>query len=773
MKILYFPLFFIILTSGLNAQLVLTIAGNYDNPGAIDGSAFEASFNNPHGIAVDAVGNIFIADRNNHKIRKISSDGNVSTLAGSGQVGSNDGVGTNASFNEPWGICVGGDGYIYVADTRNNKVRKITPVGVVTTFAGSGNYGTTDGFGINATFGNPSGIEMDENGNLYVADHLTHIIRKIDPTGNVSTFAGMAYTAGALDGNGLNALFYRPYSLTIDNEGNVLVADEWNHRIRKISSQGEVTTIAGNGVIGHQDGSGSLASFNYPWDITVDSLNNIYVADGFNQVIRRIEPTASVPVSYNVSTYAGSVGVSGGQDGYGLAASFNGLTGLAYFRSEGVIYGADAYNNIIRKIVDLNQQNVGILISNSNSATICQNETIVFKAVPEVFDNYIFYIDNEIIQSSSSPIFSTNNLSVGSHSIHVQVEDTTGSYSSEFVEVEVLPLPEPTISIIGSTSFFMGDSVILFSSNASEYFWTNGDTLQAITIFSPGIYSVQVTDENGCTGNSEEVEIEVINFSDPPEVHFIEGDENLCYNETAILSSSYDENNQWFLDGWPIVGEDNSTLSISVSGTYQVQFTDSLGFNLLSEPVDIQVAPPLLEGFTADNFLLNENENEVRFSAEVNRPVSYNWDFGDPNSQNDNYSSMAEPVHVYSEPGFYTVQLIVAGTDGCLDTLKKENYIEYRVDFEDEIIFIPNAFTPNNDDVNDLFYVRGEEIVELDLFIYDQWGKLMFSAQSKDEAWDGTYAGKRVQNGTFTYHAQVKFASGISKNINGIISVIR
>lgn len=773
MKRIYFPLFFLIAFGNLKAQLVLTIAGNTDQAGDVDGSATEASFNNPHGIAVDAQGNIYIADRLNHKIRKLSFDGIVSTFAGSGLIGSNDGVGPNASFHEPWGICVGIDGNIYVADTRNDKIRKITPQGIVTTFAGSGNYGTTDGFGTAATFGNPTGIEMDANGNLFIADHLTHIIRKIDPSGNVTTFAGMPYVAGALDGTGSNALFYRPYGLSIDNQENIIVADEWNHRIRKITPQGQVSTIAGNGVVGHNDGSGSVASFNYPWDVTVDSAGNIYVADGFNQVIRKMVPSVSVPVSYTVSTYAGNIGTPGGQDGFGPAASFDGIAGLAYHSLGGEIYVADAYNHILRKVINLEQQTVALLITNSNSNSLCQYEMLSVKAVPEVFDAYSFYVDNELVQTSNSPVFTTSILTAGIHQVEVVVTDATGTYNSEPVEVEVFPLPEPVVTVIGSTSFFAGDSVILFSENALEYFWSNGETTQAITVFEPGTYSVEVIDENGCQGTSEEIVIEVINFSQPPEIHFIDGDEQLCYNEQAVLASSYNENNQWFLDGWPIPGETGSTIEINVAGNYQVQITDSLGFILISNPVEIQIAPPLLEDFSANKLVLNENDNVVQFSAIVNGNVDFYWDFGDPFSQNENYSTLSQPIHIYNSPGLYSIRLTVLGADGCQDTLFKENYIEFKSDFEDEIVYIPNAFTPNKDDVNDLFFVRGGEVVEVEMLIYNQWGKLVFTSNSKDEAWDGTFSGKQVQNGTYTYSAKIKLASGSTKIFNGNITVIR
>ena len=198
----------------LNAQIVRTVAGVLETPGDNDGPALSARFFNPHGLAVDDEGTIYIADRYNHTIR-IISQGFVTTLAGTpGVNGYRDGTGAGALFNEPWGLCIGNDGNVYVADTRSNRIRKVTPEGVVTTVAGSGNYGTTDGFGLSATFGNPTGIEMDDNGNLYIADHLTHIIRRISPTGQVTTVAGTPYVPGDQDGTGRAARFWtlRPYA---------------------------------------------------------------------------------------------------------------------------------------------------------------------------------------------------------------------------------------------------------------------------------------------------------------------------------------------------------------------------------------------------------------------------------------------------------------------------------------------------------------------------------------------------------------------------------
>ena len=221
------------------AQLVSTVAGVLETPGFNNGQALSSRFFNPHGIAVDGVGNIYVADRYNHTIRKITVDGMVTTLAGkAGFSGGQDGQGEVARFNEPWGLCVSAEGVVYVADTKNNKIRKIDAAGNVKTIAGTGNFGSSNAQGLAATFGEPTGIELDAFGNLYVADHLTHIIRKIDNRGIVTTIAGIPYIPGDSDGFGREAQFWRPYGLTIDNEGNILVADEWNHKIRKVTPQG-------------------------------------------------------------------------------------------------------------------------------------------------------------------------------------------------------------------------------------------------------------------------------------------------------------------------------------------------------------------------------------------------------------------------------------------------------------------------------------------------------------------------------------------------------
>ena len=268
--------------------LVTTFTGK-QTPGKKDGPIAEATFYYPAGIAIDTKGNLYIADKGNHVIRKIATNGMVSTLAGSGERNSLDGPGNKASFDKPVAVAVDTAGNIYVADAANHKIRKITPGGIVSTLAGSGALGSLDGKGTAASFYNPSGIAVDIAGNVYVADHDNNRIRKITPDGLVSTIAG-SDTIGNTDGSGSQASFFNPSDVAVDAAGNVYITDQVNHKVRRLSATGEVTTLAGSGTAGSVDGAGTVASFNYPSGIAVDSSGNIYVADQLNCKIRKIAP---------------------------------------------------------------------------------------------------------------------------------------------------------------------------------------------------------------------------------------------------------------------------------------------------------------------------------------------------------------------------------------------------------------------------------------------------------------------------------------------------
>jgi sugar lactone lactonase YvrE len=279
------------------AGVVTTIAGSPGVRGSSDGVGLAAFFNYPFGIAVDAAGNVFVADQWNHTIRRITPSGVVTTLAGvAGQPGGADGVGSAARFAAPSGLTIDAAGNLYVADRDNAAIRKITPAGVVVTVAGAaGQTGYADGSGNAARFDTPLGVTVDAAGNLFVADAGNSTIRRITPAGMVSTWAGAAPSAGSADGTGATANFRDPLGVAVASNGNVFIADWGNHTIRQITSAGVVTTLAGFALSpGSTDATGPAARFRNPGDIAVDSAGNLLVADAGNGLVRTVTTSGRV-----------------------------------------------------------------------------------------------------------------------------------------------------------------------------------------------------------------------------------------------------------------------------------------------------------------------------------------------------------------------------------------------------------------------------------------------------------------------------------------------
>ena len=318
----------------ITPSVVSTFAGS--TVGFADGTGNVAQFSGPSGVAVDASGNLYVADNGNHKIRKISPTGAVITLAG-GTAGFADGTGNVAQFVWPAGIAIDASGNVYVSEEGNNKIRKISPSVAVTTLAGS-SEGFADGTGSLAQFKTPYGAAVDASGNVYVADTRNNRIRKVSPSGVVTTFAGS--NGGFANGTGTAAKFDRPYGVAVDLSGNVYVADSWNHKIRKISPDGVVTTLAGS-IAGFADGTGIAAQFTFPCGIAVDATGNVYVGEDGNSKIRKISLTGVV------TTLAGTTG--GFADGLSTVAQFSRPSGLAV-DATGNVYVADQENHKIRKI---------------------------------------------------------------------------------------------------------------------------------------------------------------------------------------------------------------------------------------------------------------------------------------------------------------------------------------------------------------------------------------------------------------------------------------
>ncbi len=313
--------------------------GTYSLVGYQDGPSTSAQFWNPQGICIDQFGNIFVADNANSKIRKITPDGQVTTLAGSyfGANGYSNGGGLDARFAFPSDVVTDNLGNVYVCDRWNFKIRKIDSNSNVTDYAGS-TQGFLDASALSAQFYAAKGIAMDQSGNIYVADKYNNRIRKIDTNGNVTTIAGGEQ--GFVNGTTAESKFYSPSAIALDSQGNIFVVDQSNQAIRKISTEGIVSTFVG-GSLGNLDGSGTNATFYNPNSLVIDLFDNIFVTDQSNHRIRKITPQGFV------STIAGSE--IGDLDGVGTLARFYNPFDLA-LDLNGDLVVSDESNQKIKKI---------------------------------------------------------------------------------------------------------------------------------------------------------------------------------------------------------------------------------------------------------------------------------------------------------------------------------------------------------------------------------------------------------------------------------------
>ncbi|GAB3991183.1 hypothetical protein GCM10028807_20710 [Spirosoma daeguense] len=340
-------LFLFCLIPDASAQIIRAFAGN----GSENVPATTAHLATPYGVAVDGSGNLYIADQNNHRIRKVSPSGEVTTVAGNRIPGfsGDGGQATSAQLSTPTSVIVDGLGNLYIADRGNNRIRRVGTTGVISTVSGTitAGYSGDGGPAANAQLDSPSSVVRDASGNLYIADTGNHRIRKISTSGVITTVAGSSTAGHGGDGGpATSAQLYVPSGIAVDGSGNLYIADYFNHRIRKVNTSGVISTIAGTGTAGYNgDGiAATTAQLRNPTKLTVDASGNLYIADQFSHRVRKVNPSGII------STVAGTGTL--GYSGDGLAAT----SAQVYNPSDvaldgsGNLYIADSQNNRIRKV---------------------------------------------------------------------------------------------------------------------------------------------------------------------------------------------------------------------------------------------------------------------------------------------------------------------------------------------------------------------------------------------------------------------------------------
>lgn len=601
----------VVLAGAVTAQAedysITTFAGGGS---ALDGTP--GRFNNPYSIAMDSAKNLYIADTVGNTIRKVTPAGVVSTLAGSpGVLGSADGTGSAARFNFPVGIAVDSSGNVFVADSKNFTIRKITSAGVVTTLAGAPfQLGATDGPGSSARFFLPYGVAVDAAGNVYVADAGNHVIRKISPAGDVSTLAGAALQPGFVDGTGSGARFSTPFDIALDSGGNLYVADSENHAIRRVTPAGAVTTLAGTTTSGATNGTIAEARFNTPRGVSLDNAGNIFVADYGNSTLRLIANGA-------VSTLAGAANIVGNVDSVGTAARFYDLTDVVADNT--TVYIADTSNNTIRKGVPASSAPLPVISVQPLDQEVSVGQALTFRVVASGTGLTYAWLKNGLpIGGATNSTFTIPSAQVDDvGTFAVRISGQGGAIDSSIVTLSVTPPGSGPIIIAArplSQQVPVGQSVTLSitaSGSALAYQWLkNGTPISGATsgtlvipsaqVGDAGTYTVRVT--SGATVEVATAKLVVgtatgagVSITSQPSNRSVEAGQPAVFSVTATSSApiSY----QWFKNDVAINGAMAAALTIPSAqagdaGTYRVRAT-SAGTVADSISVTLTVTAPV------------------------------------------------------------------------------------------------------------------------------------------------------------------------------------
>ena len=551
----YIVFFCVLVTMGTSVSgqyRITTIAGNGTQGFSGDGgAAVSAELNQPMGLAIDAAGNLYFSDHGNNCIRKISTTGTISTIAGtplSAGLGGDGGAANAAQLNAPVYVATDGSGNLFISDLGNDRVRKVNTAGVISTYAGIGDI-TADytafydvmiyedinagglgssiynvGDGGPATAGlidHPWGLAVDGSGNLIIADLLSERIRKVNTSGIISTIAGTGY--GGFTGDGGNATaaeIYYAQNLCMDASGNIYLADNRNHRIRKINTSGIISTIAGNGIQGSTgDGGAALAAELYgPSSIGIDASGNIFLDD--NYTVRMINPAGII------TTIAGT-GTAGfsGDNGPATDAQLNGA-GYFVFDGSGNIYMNDIANQRIRKLSSCTPPTLAAITGTGN----------VCVGIPAPFLDATSGGTWQSSDNTIATVGTTGNVTgVAPGSLTISYSINTGCGATVTSAVTVNPIPDAG-TITGATLVAPGSTTPLFDTNPGGT-WSSSDNTKAtvdggglVTGVSAGAVSINYTITDLCGTSGASKSMTVLNDHAPVLVHGNNPNVTICAN---------------------------------------------------------------------------------------------------------------------------------------------------------------------------------------------------------------------------------------------------
>ncbi|QTE45153.1 MULTISPECIES: gliding motility-associated C-terminal domain-containing protein [Mucilaginibacter] len=789
----------------------------YGQVNTIAGSPTISIFIKVTGVAVDAAGNVFVADWGDNTIFKLTPSGNLSKFAGHSFPGLADGQGVSAAFNAPDALVLDAAGNLYVSDQQNNVIRKITPGGLVSTFAG-----TDSEAGVN----NPRGLAIDNAGNLYVADQGNNVIRKITAAGVVTTYAGNG-TVGANNGPAASASFNTPTAVGLDAAGNLYVSDSGNSIIRKISPAGVVSTFA--------------TGFNFPRELRVDGTGNVYVAEQYGNTIKKISPNGTVTI----------IAGGGKKDANGVAAIFNGPIGLAMDGKGNLFVGESAF---VRKItltgytIDkplpaglVFDPKTGIIsgtpsvlspptvytvtawnATGSSSTTlsieVVQDITllpsVITFPVPEVvnmsIDNILHPGATSTNTNTETPItYTSSNANVAVVSADGQIhaiapgQTVITAYQAANDEyLAAVPVPRtftitqdqvitfPAIAakttcdpdfLVGATS---SNSTIPLTYVSSNPAIATVSATGAIHIIAAGSTTIIASQSGNDLYNAATPKSQILTVTAPvvPSVNisptFYAGCEGMEVTYTAnAMNEGIHPSYQWQVNGQNSGNHSDTYASSSLHAGDIITcvVTNNDGCEPVSSPVSNQASLSADPNVTLSVTITSSFSGTITAGTAVtfkaqpsnvqDNPV-YQWYV---NGQTVGSNSATFTSNTLADGDVVSCTMASGGT--CIiNPVVNSNVITVAVTVPEKII-VPNTFTPNADGYNDTWFIPGLlSYTNCTVNIYNRYGAIMYRSVGYQQPWDGTSNGKTVPAGAYYYVIDTKSSSG---KLNGEVTVLR
>jgi gliding motility-associated-like protein len=710
---------------------VSTFAGKKNTGGYVDATGTNAEFSKLWGIDIDAAGNLYVSD--DTRVRKITPGAVVTTLAGGNPNNFSDGTGTAAGFNMLAGLVVAPSGNIFVGDINNRFIREITPAGVVTRFAGTG---------INAF--DPVGITADQSGNLFVADQSNDVIWKITPAGVASVYAGRETIQGSTNGTLTNATFNNPADVKFDRSGNLYVADKSSDMIREISTAGIVSTLAGTNTPDLVNGPLATALFNNPTALALDPVNNVYIADQYNLVIRMINQLGVV------LDIAGNNSRRTSADGIGAEANFYSVGGMVY--SNGVLFVTD--QTCIREIIV-----TGYTID---------------KPLPFglVFDSATGIISGTPILASPTTTYTITGYNQGGN-------------SSSTVTITVSPPPPPAITYQSPqvyTTHIAITPLAPTNTGGAVVSYVIDKTLPAGLTFNPatGVISgtptvvspatdYKITASNDGGSNSFTINITVIAKVLLPQNITFGGIPVKTYGDADFDAGASSSNNTipvtYTSSNAAVATIVNGKVHITGAGTSTITASQAANDNY-------DAANPINQLLTVNKATLTVTaDNQTRPFGTANPPLTATYSgfvYNDTPTQLTELPLITTTAGETSPVGEYPITV-----SGGLSA----NYIIVPVAGTLTItavsanIVIPNAFTPNGDGVNDLWNIKALiDYPHCMVSVYNRYGNLVYQSKGYAKPWDGTYNGAQVPVGAYYYIIDPKNGT---PQLSGYVMVLR